>query len=419
MRPTTWMLLLALVGCDPNAFGPQPAVTDTGSSPSASALPRLDDPAVSALDGGVPKRADGGLDAGLPAPTPLPIDRRLATDRIVPRDLAGVVLEARWTHRDVVGTTSSPQLDQEALKKAREQTEGGWRIALASNGRMDLEITARAQPLPPGTRIRGRQKSLGWVLVWPEGDRYRVIPAGAARALLNESRVDVSPASTVELDLDGGGERLGFPTQTATIRSPVGEVALELAKADETGPAGTSLCRMLVELGGATPSPTMCTHDEIPLRAAYRWILPNGDVRGVTFEVTAIERRTDLDWRAFEMPPSGAKLVRSGLPTAGTFFDKDVLRRFRKGPGAWWRPIAAIGCCTCGWTACPSPPCGQGASAPSRACCPAATGSSGAASSTISSSSRASTTCPLGSGTATHLATRPPTPGGELTAGAR
>lgn len=328
------MLLLSLVGCDPNAFGPQPAVTDTGSSPSASALPRLDDPAISTLDGGVAKRSDGGLDAGLPVPAPLPIDRRLAADRIVPRDLAGVVLEARWTHRDVVGTTSSPQLDEEALKRAREATEGGWRITLTSGGRMDMEITARAQPLPSGTRLIGRQKSLGWVLVWPEGDRYRVVPAGAARALLNESRTDVSPAASVKLEMDGEGERLGLSTQTATIRTPVGEVTLELARVDETGPAGTSLCRMLVELAGATPSPTMCTHDEIPVRAAYRWVLPDGEARGVTFEVTALERRTDLDWRAFVMPPTGAKLVRSGLPATGTFFDPGELRRFRKGPGA-------------------------------------------------------------------------------------
>lgn len=334
MRPWTWILLLPALGCDPNAFGPQPTVTDTGSSPSASVLPRLDDPAISAFDGGLPRRADGGADAGLPAPTPLPSDRRLGADRIVPRDLAGVVLDARWVHRDVVGTTSSPQLDDKALTRARAETEGGWRITLTSSGRMEMEITARAQPLPPGTRLLGRQQSLGWVLVWPDGDRYRVIPPGAARAMLNESRTDVSPAATVELELDAEGERLGFPTQTATIRTPVGEVMLELATIDETGPAGTSLCRMLVELAGATPSPNMCTHDEIPIRASYRWSLPDGEARGVTFEVTGIERRTDLDWRAFRMPPAGAKLVRTGLPPNGTFFEPDELRTFRTGPGA-------------------------------------------------------------------------------------
>lgn len=328
------MLLLALVGCDPNAFGPQPAVTDTGSSPSASALPRLDDPAVSTLDGGVSKRPDAGLDAGLPAPSPLPMDRSLHPDSIVPRDLAGLVLDARWVHRDVVGTTSTPLFAEDAVAKAREATEGGWRITLTSSGRMELAVEARAQPLPPGTRLLGRQQSLGWVLVWPREDRYRVVPAGAARAMLNESRIDVSPAAKVELEIEGEGERLGFPTQTATIKTPVGAVALELATVNETGPAGTSLCRMLVELAGATPNPTMCTHDEVPLRATYRWILPEGEERGVTFEVTAVERRTDLDWRAFRMPPPNAKLVRTGLPSTGTFFEQDTLRGFRSGPGA-------------------------------------------------------------------------------------
>jgi len=335
MRRWTTFLLLGLTGCDPNAFGPKQEVTDAGTSPSTSALPRLDDPAISPLDGGTARRDDAGLDAGLPVPTPLPTDRPLAADRIVARELTGLVLEARWVHRDVVGIASSPQSDGEAIAAARAKTEGGWGITLAAGGRMRIDVSSRGQPFPPGTRLLGRQASLGWVLVWPDGKRYRTVPAGAARAMLDELRVDVSPAATVELDIDGEGERFGFPTQTATIKTPVGEVALELATVSEATAAGTSLCRLLVEIAGATPNPTMCTHDEIPVKASYRWRLPDGEARGVTFEVTGLERRTDLDWRRLRVPPVGASYTRSGLPTTErTFFDPDELRTFRKGPSA-------------------------------------------------------------------------------------
>lgn len=334
------VLVSLVVACDPNAFGPKPTITDAGTSPNTSSLPRLDDPAISTVDGGMVRRDDAGeADGSAPPPKPLEIDEPPPNDRVPQRDFAGLVLEAQWTHRDVAPATSSPQIDGDALERARRQTQGGWTIKLTTDGRMRIDIASKAQPLPPGTALLGKRELLGWVILWPDGRLYRSIPPGAARTLLGESRVDMSPAATAELQVGQEGKRLDLPTQMVTVSSPVGEVAIELASIPEAESAGASLCRLLVEVAGATPSSNMCTDGRVPLRASYRWEGPDGGSRGVSFEVTGFERRTDLEWRDFHMRPTGAKFVRAGLPSReGLFFDADELRSFRKGPGATPNP---------------------------------------------------------------------------------
>jgi hypothetical protein len=342
MRMLLWPLL-ALVACDPGAFGPKPELTDAGVSPGTSTLPRLDDPAEKTPDGGLLKTRppDASTDAAAPEPPrALPTARRLPNDRLVAREVSGIVLEGGWRHAGVPAPIGEAGIDADALKAAQAKTEGGWTVTLGPEGRMRLEVKAQAQPLAPGTVLLGRRDRLGWVVVWPRERRYRVIPEGAGRALLAESRVDVSPTSLTGISQGPDGERFELATHTIVVETSMGDVALESVSLPEVRGSGVPLCRLLVSVAGASPNAATCPPDAVPLRATYRWMVDGELVVGSTFEASSLSRRTDLPSPRFTMPPKGADHTPTGLPLTrrGMFHSDEELAGLRSETGALPNP---------------------------------------------------------------------------------
>jgi hypothetical protein len=331
--------LLALSACDPAAFGPQPAPTDKPHTQGSVALP-IETPATDPDQPPTASRPQlssdaGDLDASVPPPRPEPFETDAPPDRElgIRRDVPGVTLAATWRGRDVPSPLAGPLVDETAVASARALTTGGWRIHIADDGHLRVQLMARAQPLPESSVLLSRWDRYGTLLVWPDASLYRVVVAGALRAVLAERRADVSPLAPGRPQVLGEGERLGLPTRRVELRSPIGGVRLELAELPEAGLGGPLLCRMLVELAAIDPATTACAEAEVPLTAEYSWGTGEGAVPPVVFEITALSKHGDLSLETSFAIPDGALYTRSGLPgeNRGAFFAAEELAAFRRG----------------------------------------------------------------------------------------
>lgn len=332
--------LLLAVGCDtPRA--PPFVDTDAGASPNASILPAplandaTDLPNVFGLDAGVRYAFDeiGRRtlpDAGAPGPIPLPSDKALPVESPMHRELSGVVMEAAFRFRDVPQPLKASEVAIEGIRAAQKLTSLTWRIDLAEVGRMRVQFTSRAFPLPEGSELRAQRDFYGALLLWPDLTVYRLVPAGALRTLLGERRVDVTPLSSGSSRPVGEGRRLGFSVRKVEISASLGVMELELGKVPEAGEGGPLLCRALLEILGVDPRSPECVAGEVPLSASYAW--QGGG--GIRFEITSVSRRTDLAPSDLLMPPPGPSYAASGLPTTpgNTFLTRDELAAFRTEP---------------------------------------------------------------------------------------
>lgn len=336
------LLVLALAGCEPSgtpSHGP-----DASASPNASILPApLVTEPPDAFDGGalddggpqgIPADSAGRLilpDAGAPPPetmrpaTPLPPEG-------VPyqKDVSGVSLDAVFRWRDVPAPPRGPEVSADGLREANKVTAHTLKIDLTETGRMRAELTGRAFPLPAHTEIRARTDHYGSIVLWPTAGEYRVVPPGALRTLLGERRVDVTPLSAGTTRPQGEGRRLGYVVRKLEIASSVATLKLELGKVSEAGEGGTALCRAIVEIAGVDPKTPLCAAGEVPLSATYAW----QEGGGITFEVTALQKRNDLSAAALLVPPPGVAYAAAGLPTVpqGIFLSRDELIAFRTAP---------------------------------------------------------------------------------------
>jgi hypothetical protein len=93
-----------------------------------------------------------------------------------------------------------------------------------------------------------------------------------------------------------------------------------------------SLCHLLIELLGAAPTSPACHADLVPVRAEYTW--QNGG--RFAFEVSRLERRSDLNPSTFAMPPVGAEFRQSELPppSSSTLLSDSELSELRLRPAA-------------------------------------------------------------------------------------
>ena len=98
----------------------------------------------------------------------------------------------------------------------------------------------------------------------------------------------------------------------------------------EAGEGGALLCRAFVEVLGVDPKSSACQPGEIPLFAAWSW----QEGGGISWEATAITKRTDFLPGDFVLPPAGAQFAPAGLPIApgGVFLSREELAAFRSGP---------------------------------------------------------------------------------------
>lgn len=343
---------LVLGACDTTGTPPPPQPSeDAGASPNASILPgpRSDEgpappPSVAGDEadaGPVGLMADsaGRLivpDAG--PPTPLRPDRPLPLDPLAHGDVSGVTLKMSLTWRDVPVPPKGPEVFADGIGKAAAATALQLAIDLGEEGRARVVLASRAFPLPPRTEIRGRDDRLGAVLLWPDGDRYRPIAAGALRTVFGERRADVTPLSPAQIDKDDAKAKLpkveGLPDGLAArelhLESSFGTLVLSLATLPEAGRGGAPLCRIFVELAGMEPTSAICKSTETPLRASFAW----KEGGGFDVEAKAYTRRNDILPSDMAVPPPNAIYTADELPLVpvGVFLTKEELTAFRSKP---------------------------------------------------------------------------------------
>jgi hypothetical protein len=336
--------LLLAAACDP-----KPPSSGTGGDPDASTSPNasifpaplVTEPPEIADAGptdagaiGIPADSAGRLlvpEAGAPPPEVLRGDTAMTPEALgPPREMPGVTLEAVWRWRDVPAPPKAPEVSGEGIKEAQKLTALTWKVDLIEAGRMRVEFTSRALPLPARSELRARPDRYGTVVLWPNLTGYRVIPPGALRTTLGERRVDVTPVTTGTVRPQGDGKRLGLPTRKVEITSTLGSLKLEIGKTPDVGEGGALFCRALVEIAGVDPKTTVCQPGEVPLSATYAW----QDGGGISLEVTAVNRRTDIASGDMLAPPPGLAFTPEGLPTApdGIFLTRDELQAFRTAP---------------------------------------------------------------------------------------
>jgi hypothetical protein len=246
------------------------------------------------------------------------------------KDLSGATLEAAWRWRDVPAPPKAPEVAADGIKEAARLTGLTWKVDLSDGGRMRVEFTSLALPLPKRSELRARADRYGTLVLWPEWTDYRVVAPGALRTVLGERRVDVTPLAISKPASRGEGRRLGFATRKIDLGSSLGSVKLEIGKIPEVGEGGPLLCRTLIEIAGLDPKLPVCEVGEVPLGATYAW----ADGGGITFEVTGVTKRTDFAPGDLLVPPQSANFANSGLPVApaGIFLTRDELAAFRSAP---------------------------------------------------------------------------------------
>jgi hypothetical protein len=344
MRAAALLLALAAApACEP--LKPPARTSDAGASPNASILPApLATEAPELPEAGVLTAGDAALqgiaadsagrlilpDAGPPPPEPLRPELPLPAESPTSREVGGVSLDAVFRWRDVPAPPKAPEVSAEGIREAQKLTALTWKIDLSETGRMRIEFTSRALPLPTHAEIRARADRYGNLVLWPNATAYRVIAPGALRTLIGERRIDVTPLAVGTAKLQGEGKRLGIPIRKIELGSPLSTIKLELAKVPEAGDGGALLCRALVEIGGIDPKAPTCQPGEVPLLATYTW----QDGGGITLEVTTLTRRADLATNSLLTPPPGANYTPAGLPTVpyGIFLSKDELAAIRSAP---------------------------------------------------------------------------------------
>lgn len=352
LAPLALVAVLGAAACDPtSAPAAPPPGEDAGASPNASILPgpRSEEgpaPLSSAADDegdagprGMMADSAGRLvavDAG--PPIPLRPDRPLPLDPLAHGELAGVTLKMSLRWRDVPVPPKAPEVFAEGIAKAAAATALQLVVDLGEEGRTRIVLSSRSFPLPPRTEIRARDDRLGAVLLWPDGNRYRPIAAGALRTVFGERRADVTPLSPAQIEKDDPKAKPpkidGLPDSLSArelrLESSFGTLTLTLAVIPDAGRAGAPLCRIFVELAGMEPTAAICKSTEVPLRASFGW----KEGGGFDVEAKVYSRRSDLAPADMAVPPPNAIYTADDLPVVpiGVFLTKDDLAAFRSKP---------------------------------------------------------------------------------------
>jgi hypothetical protein len=339
-RPLLLAILASftLLGC-PDAPEQQPTPQPGARSSSALHGPRVPEaeliPAPLAhppagSDSGpadVSSDAASASDHAQLAPRPLREDRPVAPDPLRGPEAVGISLEAQWQWQATPGPYSGPEVDKTAVAAARARAAFTLAVDVSPLGRMRLSFTGLAFPLPRNTQLRARDDRYGHVLLWPDERRYRVLPSGTLRALLQEHRTDVLPALSATVEEQSPGFLLGFETTRSQLATELGKVMLEQAAVPGAGAGAPLLCRLLVELVAAQPSSPACREGLLPLRADYQW--PVGGK--ASFVVSAVLRGQQLRLEDLMVPPPSATFRADGLPgrLTANVFSRGQLARLR------------------------------------------------------------------------------------------
>jgi hypothetical protein len=122
--------------------------------------------------------------------------------------------------------------------------------------------------------------------------------------------VDAAPLSEPSPSLLGVGSVLGMATQKLKLETSLGKLELEQAMLPAAGGAGTSLCRLLIELLAVAPESSACRTEVVPLRADYTW----ASGARFEFEVGKLSKRPELGVEGLAVPPANSAPRRGELP---------------------------------------------------------------------------------------------------------
>jgi hypothetical protein len=217
-----------------------------------------------------------------------------------------------------------------AIDAARRRAETRVEIELSPT-RARFVFSGAGFVLPAGTELRARTDRYGHLLLWPGESTYRVAAAGSLRALLGERRLDVAPMARGEVkDTGEGPRRLNLPTRKVEVSTRAAKATLELTTLHDADYGGPLVCRMLLDLMGASPSTAACEPDEVPLHAELRWTTQGA----LTFDATSVTRRWDLVAQDLAAPPStlGFTPAPPPYPPAELLLQRSELAAFRTGP---------------------------------------------------------------------------------------
>jgi hypothetical protein len=255
------------------------------------------------------------------------VDRPLAADALTARDNAGYSLSAVFRWGELPQPAAVPEVVPGAIKEALQKTDLTVDIDLATSGRLRISLDSAAFPLPAHAEIRARTSYYGHVLVWPDGNSYRVLSPGSLRAMFAERRADVAPLLRAKVRPSTGQTVLSHRTLRADVDTSLGTLTLDQAPTPGSGTSGELLCRFLLELIGAEPTTEVCHTERVPLQALYRW-----EAGGtLTFVVTSFSEKRELPLGYLYVPPAGAEFRPGELPpsSSGVFLTQSDLSRFR------------------------------------------------------------------------------------------
>lgn len=324
---SAWLLLLvgASASCTTEPPPPLPVPSTEAPSPNASILPA---PLVTA------RRFDAGTDASLapflsapfprlplpsastsaslPPPRPLREDAPVDPDPVLARDLVpAIALAARFVW-PTSSPLASPDCDPQVMAQLAERTERRVLATLSPAGRLRLVVASSTFAVASGVEIRARADRFGHVVVWPDQRSYRVLQPGTLRAFLNEGRADVLALGQATISNPKAGSAFGHQTTTLVLGTDLGRLTLTQAYIAGSAAGGLMLCRFLIELASGEPQSPACAPELVPLRADYVWT----DGGRVSFEVTSLQRLTELDVELIRTPPRAPHFKADLLPLA-------------------------------------------------------------------------------------------------------
>jgi hypothetical protein len=291
---------------------------DAAPSPQASAEPA---PLANVTTAATGTGTESAADARPPA-EPLRGDRSVAADtprevrelggkepRADSRELAGYSMQAVLHAGDGPPAPKGPEVNVPAIDASRRKLEA--RIAIEASQTRARFVFSGGFVLPQGTELRSRVDRWGELLLLPDQGTYRIAEQGALRALLGERRLDVAPLSPAEIETPGeGARRLNLRTRRVDVTTRAAKATLELAAFAGAGDGGDLVCRFLLDLVDAAPSPAVCSTDEVPLHAELHWTTQGA----LFFDVTSITRRPDLPVADMAAPPATASFTAEPLP---------------------------------------------------------------------------------------------------------
>jgi hypothetical protein len=260
-------------------------------------------------------------------PRPWREDEALPGDSLGPRETAGATLSAQFVWFDVPGPPPVPELDAGVVRSLAQRTALKLEVDLAPAGRMRMAFLSPGFPVPERTELRTRRDAFGHLLLWPDGESYRVLPPGTLRALLGEGRADRMALVAAQPLTQGTGTWLKLTTLRSRLIGPLAELTLEQSEIAGLSSGGELLCRMLVEIAGIQPAAAGCEPELVPVRAEYQWRQGGR----FAFHVISITRRHELPLSRLLVPPPGTVFRPHEYPRSATRLTvgEDLLRRLR------------------------------------------------------------------------------------------